>query len=247
MGNLKNWGKWLLALGITLLISQVMAVRVSADTMTDLKGSSMYVQTYGNSLGPSAGDKGLSAYPTLVSITGNNVVNGRVTTNTTQITIKYSGSTTFNSSSDRFKSFYVDVFKKNPQGGSGVSLATTTTNLTNYGNNANTISFGSGVTQTVNVDLSDLADELPVYIGFRLVSATNYLNVMPILRLIHINQNDVVTDCVVPINLMKNSLAIRTIITVKEQNFIRMLSQCHDWSLLFYVVDILMTGKPANG
>lgn len=176
MGNLK---KWLLVLGTMLIISQVMAVRGLADTMTDLTGSPMYVSTSGNSLGPSAGDRGLTAYPTLVSLTANNVVNGRVTTKTTQITVKYSGSTNFKTTSDRFKSFYVDVFKQNPanpKGASGISLATTTTNLTDYGNNANTLSFGSGVTQTVNVDLSDLADELPVYIGFRLVSATNYLS-----------------------------------------------------------------------
>jgi len=173
MWNIK---KWLLVLGTMLLINQATIVRVFADTMSDLTKSSMYVKSYGNSLGPSAGDSGLTAYPTLVSITGNNVENGRVTTKTTQITVKYSGSTTFTSSKDRFKSFYVDVFKKNPSGGSGVSLATTTTNLTDYGNNSKTISFGSGVTQTVTVDLSDLANDLPVYIGFRLVSATNYVS-----------------------------------------------------------------------
>lgn len=50
------------------------------------------------------------------------------------------------------------------------------------------------------------------------------VNVMPILWLIHVNQNDVVTDDVVPINSVKNSLAIRAIITIEEQHFFRVLS-----------------------
>jgi hypothetical protein len=56
-----------------------------------------------------------------------------------------------------------------------------------------------------------------------------------------------VTDDVVPIDSVKNSLAIRAIITIEEQHFFRVLSQRHNWPLFFHVIDVLMTSKPANG
>ena len=66
---------------------------------------------------------------------------------------------------------------------------------------------------------------------------------MPILRLVHVNQDDAVTNCVVPINLMKNSLATLAIIAIEEQHFFRVLSQRHNCFLFLNMVHIAILFK----
>jgi len=170
MWHIKKWGKvggWLVV-GL-FLMSWLVPLMGQADTMTDVMSGPMYVKSYGSSIGPGAS---IQSYPTLDTVTANNTDNGRLTTSTTQITIKLEDSITFSSSVKyRFSHFYFDVFTAGPsKGDSGTSLTTTTSNLTDYGNGQNSISFGSGKTQTLNVDLSKLGEDLPVYIGFRLTT-----------------------------------------------------------------------------
>lgn len=168
MWNVKKWRK---AVGLMVaglfLISLLSPINGHADTMNDVMSSSMYQPSYGGSVGPGGG---VTTYPPLLSITANNTDNGRLTTKTTQITVKFDGSVIFGSnvstSSNRFVHFSFDVFtagqtKFDP----GISLATNT--LTDYGNNKSSISFGSGKEQTFNVDLSRLGEDFPIYLGFR--------------------------------------------------------------------------------
>jgi len=174
MWDVKKWGKavGLMVAGLFLMSWLVPTEGQAATTMTDVMSGPMYVTSYGNALGPGAS---IQAYPTLVSVTANNTDNGRLTTSTTQIAISYQDSVTFTTKSkNRFSHFYFDVFTATSSNGdSGISLTTSTSNLTDYGNNQSSISFGSsGKTQTLNVDLSKLGEDLPVYIGFRLTTQT---------------------------------------------------------------------------
>lgn len=170
MWDVKKWGKVVgLMIAGLFLMSWFIPDTGRAATMTDVMSGPMYVTSYGNALGPGAS---IQAYPTLVSITANNTDNGRLTTSTTQIAISYQDNVTFTTKSkNRFSHFYFDVFTATSSNGdSGISLTTSTS--TDYGNNQSSISFGSGKTQTLNVDLSKLGEDLPVYIGFRLTTQT---------------------------------------------------------------------------
>lgn len=168
MWNVKKLGKMfgLMVAGL-FLMSWVMPVNGHAATMTDVTSTSMFKKTYGNALGPGYAVN----YPSLDAVTANNTSNGRITTSTTQIAVTFSGTVTPKSTTFNFNSLYFDIMTGNGTSIPGTSVLTSTP--ANLARSTSTVNLGNSTTQTLNVDLKNLKDDLPLYVGFRFVPSTD--------------------------------------------------------------------------
>jgi len=102
-------------------------------------------------------------YPHLGAVKADNIENGRLTTKTTQISVTFTDTMSAANSSYSYtlNNVYFDVMKKD-----GTSLATSAPQIVGTGKTS--YNFGdSGKTSVISVDLSDLANDFPIYVGVR--------------------------------------------------------------------------------
>ncbi|MFC6182228.1 cell surface protein [Lactiplantibacillus daowaiensis] len=161
MNKLKNRSQLMVVLTSVMLALLILVGRVQADTMTNVMsgtGTTFTPESTGNVVFGSSGYYGINSYPKLKAITANNVSNGRITTKTTQVAITLTGTVTAKNNVS-MNNFYFDMMQKD-----GTSLQSGSTTL--FSGNSKTFS-SSGTTQTITVDLTDLANDLPIYVGFR--------------------------------------------------------------------------------
>ncbi|BDZ31920.1 cell surface protein [Lactiplantibacillus sp. WILCCON 0030] len=163
----KKWGKLLgLTLFTLVLLSLVMPVNSdAASTMTDVTTGtgSTFSKTSGNIVFGNSG-YGLGLYPNLTAVTANNTKNNRITTATTQIKITFSD--TITAKKGNISKLYYDVMTAD---GRSVQPKTPTSYVVN-GTNSKDLG-SSGTSQTLTVDLSNLRNVFPLYVGFRYISA----------------------------------------------------------------------------
>ncbi|MGX6427576.1 hypothetical protein [Levilactobacillus yonginensis] len=105
----------------------------------------------------------VSNYPTLPSTQGlaaDGVTNGRVTTKTKKIFMRFSD--TLSARGFSFGKVYVDLMDKN-----GKSINTAPVKDVLNGSSASSYSFSASTWYEIDVNLTNLKDLLPIYVGFR--------------------------------------------------------------------------------
>lgn len=162
------------------LISLSLSAHASSSSVTSVmttlptSNTAYYsLQTTGNTLGLNLND-GLIAYPKLGAVKANYANEGRLSTQTTSISIVMSGTISFKTTAT-IKSLYYDVMTydpKNDKTGSGVSLISDTSKYVNMATGSSTsVTLSSLKTATIPVNLANLKTNLPIYIGFRITIA----------------------------------------------------------------------------
>lgn len=186
--------KVLLQIGLLLAFvgvvngAQVVARADTMTSLTDKKLAGVYVRS-ADFVDHNSNDIGSSLYPNLIDVSANGVVDGRITKNTTTITITYEDSAV--TKSGVYDKFHADVMAL--EDGKAVSLATNSLSswaVTKTGTSSGTATapkntptifnmFNSDpIPTTINVDLSKLGSKpkLPIYVGF---SYTGYSSQHP--------------------------------------------------------------------
>jgi len=164
MGNVKKWSRivGLLITGL-VVVSLTTVLSGRADTMTDVTGTGgTFSKVTGNIIFGNSG-YGLSSYPYLESVTANNTKNNRITTATTKVTINFSDVIT--TKKGNITNLYYDLMTAD---GKSVQPNPPTSYVVN---GTNSKDLGNGVSQTLTVDLSNLRNVFPLYVGFRYISA----------------------------------------------------------------------------
>ncbi|MFC6181687.1 cell surface protein [Lactiplantibacillus daowaiensis] len=163
----RQWWIGLVVVGLVLL-SHNMLLAVRADKMMDVMSGTSFQPS--RTPGALTATGGSLSYPDLTGVTANNIENGRLTTKTTKIAITFSGSVSISGNNTKMNNLYFDVMTAN-----GVSLRTDKPAIIASGFTSHSFDsfFSSGYTQTISVDLTDLKDKLPVYVGFRYTPSSN--------------------------------------------------------------------------
>jgi hypothetical protein len=163
-------GLWLVGFSLVLILSGLSLNAGAAtltDKMTDVKSNAAFqVTPNGNVVGSNV-DEGLSTYPSVSAITANYADNGRITKQTTKMTVTMSGTIGLRSSKSTITKAYYDIMTK-PASDSftGTTLMTTTPASLGSGNSFSISS--SKQTQTLAVNFQNIKTALPIYVGFRI-------------------------------------------------------------------------------
>lgn len=163
--------KWLLILVFGILgLLNLLPLEGNAATltskMTDVKANAAFQAVPGgNSVGSNV-DNGLQAYPALGNVSANYADNGRITRQTTQITMTMTGSITLKSSNSMSKAYF-DIMA-GPASGSYTGATLVTATPTSLGSGNSIMISSSKQTQTLSVNFQNIKSELPIYIGFRI-------------------------------------------------------------------------------
>lgn len=168
----KGRKSWLLilvlsVLGLLNIFSLGGMAATLTDKMTDVKANRAFQAVpLGNVVGSNV-DSGLSSYPALGAVTANYADNGRITNQTTKITMTMTGSIALRSSNTMAKAYF-DIMT-NPASGSytGTTLVTSTPTSLGSGNSITISSLKQ--TQTLAVNFQNIKSKLPIYIGFRIM------------------------------------------------------------------------------
>ncbi|MBG1236943.1 cell surface protein, partial [Lactiplantibacillus plantarum subsp. plantarum] len=150
--------KWLLILVFGILgLLNLLPLEGNAATltskMTDVKANAAFQAVPGgNSVGSNV-DNGLQAYPALGNVSANYADNGRITRQTTQITMTMTGSITLKSSNSMSKAYF-DIMA-GPASGSYTGATLVTATPTSLGSGNSIMISSSKQTQTLSVNFQN--------------------------------------------------------------------------------------------
>ncbi|MGJ0380958.1 cell surface protein [Lactiplantibacillus paraplantarum] len=161
---------WLLTIGLSvvwlLTFASISGMAATlTDKMTDVKSNAAFEDKSTGAVLGSISDGGLSSYPKLGAVTANYADNGRITNQTTQISVTMTGTISLRLAKYEMSSVYYDIMKNPVNTYTGITLLTKTPASIGSGNSV-TISSANRA-QTLSVNLKDIKNSLPIYIGFR--------------------------------------------------------------------------------
>ena len=135
------------------------------DKMTDVKSSTAFEDKSAGDVLGSISDGGLGNYPKLGAVTANYADNGRITNQTTKISVTMTGTITLRLAKYQMSRVYYDIMKSPMNTYTGITLLTQTPASLGSGNSV-TIGL-TNRTQVLNVNLKEIKNNLPIYVGFR--------------------------------------------------------------------------------